>query len=71
MRDVGALRGGEYLGDALIADVAVGRDLNDDGGVGGGVEPEFEAVIVGDGGAVPEYAAVEVYLDVGNRHGFM
>ena len=71
MRNVGALRGGEHLGDALVADVAIGLDFNDGWGVGGGVEPEFEAVVVGNGRAVPEYAAVEVYFDVGNRHGLM
>jgi hypothetical protein len=71
MRDVGALRGGEHLRDALIADMTIGLDFNDGWGVGGGVEPEFEAVVVGNGGAVPEYAAVEVYFDVGDWHGLM
>jgi hypothetical protein len=39
MGDVGALGGGEHLGDALVADMAIGCDFNDAGGVGGGIEP--------------------------------
>ena len=69
VRDVGPLCRGQNLGNALVADMTVGKNTDSIGTLRGRAEPLREPLIVGYRRAVPKHTAIEINFHIGAGHG--